>query len=711
MMSSKLFKLFLFVVTVLFLTSFAYAVEFDEDDGCDGCHIECNSKLDDTPSDINRWFDDYEITDGWYGKDDLNLDSMDEDSYKVEPVDVSPNGCIRGDIVYHADDDLWVADQRSVYVKGACWNDEEPAFEYASDQCEDVQYSLECYVIGDYDDDSDDVNRYARVDCAALGAVCSDQVCHKLKDHYLEESVVIETPSFAPNWMWKFTYRLPTLDEDLSDPVDVFGNASGTEGDLYIYADPSEDYLVPGLNILPSAYKLETYVFVENDISVPITNVYDQTTDIVILIENDYGSGDSEVSSYSGAGAANLLFTKGLNKINIYFYNDNESVKTQGLIITASDALSSYFKWMNHDNFNEANVDGCENGLDDDMDGFVDMFDPDCNEFIDCNSTPALTQGCCGDEASDFGKYVKIGSTEYVCIFDENNESKWVDAGLYTEDTGQILTIRRDSQDEGVYQLFSTEFSWLGCDRDSKGTFGATGGETFSGVRGDLLCYLNDLSDEQEYIASCDDLSNRIVFVDAETSGNLQFSPTTNAYWFEDLSSRNWGIYDYVEFDVKFLDNVLLNMNIVGAEEPIVVKDYLTGIPRMGEWVHVKIPTDVVTMPVTKVAFFVPPAAFDTEVTQVNIELANTFYLTADNELQYCAPGQQGVFRWITDLDDDNIEGFEGQSCEANSEAFRWSGTACCGDDLTKDNYYADTVGGCWNSLYLEEGELINATY
>ena len=260
--------------------------------------------------------------------------------------------------------------------------------------------------------------------------------------------------------------------------------------------------------------------------------------------------------------------------------------------------------------------------------------------------------------------------------------------------------------------MYSNGFSWLGCDRDEKSTFGDTGGETFKDVRNDLLCYLNDLSEEQEFIASCNDPSDRIIFVNGSTSGSLSFSATSNKYTFEKFSSTNWNVYDYVEFDIKFKDSTILNLNIFGANKTVPIRDYLTGIPVIGEWVHVKIPTeDLIDYPVTKIEFFVPPAAFN-DISQVNIELDNAFYLTADNELQYCAAKETGVFRWIDDLDKDDVPApTKGLSCEANSETFKWTGNMCCGDDLGNESFYADSDSGCWNSLYVEEGGLVNATY
>lgn len=622
------------------------------------------------------------------------------------------NGYSESDFVIYGGANDWgtagKCDQSSALKRGYCYNHDKPSNNY--DVCTSTTSVDECYLIGDYwyTDDDD----YEEVSCPS-GTVCSYGYCKIPSEWYTAN--LITNPNYTyvsgsaigfPNWMWSVTYKPHPLGNG-TNLSEKYANTEGDENYFFVYNDPSKGYLLPSVPLIPSVYLIETYAYVNETVTgnfVVNTLAGNPVSVFVQHIDNEKGI------DYSGTkSTSNFKLAKGLNHIQVYLSQDNYTDEYYNFSINYS--VLNKILWINSDNANEAGY--CDDGLDNDKDGKIDMFDSDCNQYIDCSDPPSGSAGagCCGDDIDDYGKYVTAGieATRFVCLIDENNVSKWTDAGSFPD---MVVNVTRDSREKGFYQLYSNGIDWYICDKDNnRGTFSGPILDESDG----LLCYLNDLDPNQEKIAVCNDLSDRIIKVDGlgTIDSSMTFANSGSKYEWHSLSSSNWPVYDFVEFDIKFVDSDKLNMYINGANQQIRVINYTTGpasYPSFGEWRHVKIPiSGLIDKNVTKIIFFIPPAEFGQGSPPVNVEIANYFYLTKNGEKQYCAPGNNTLI-WVDDLDNAVPVGTD-DACAAHSESFKWTGSKCCGDDLSKENYYADNVSGCWDSINVQEGELVNATY
>ena len=549
---------------------------------------------------------------------------------------------------------------------------------------------------------------------------CVNGKCQRAIDDRLYSYVFRNPPAKFPSWQWKLNYNLKIAVNESNPSAEYVEEGEST---FYVMADDNSKMLFPNVSVAPYMHHLSAYVFAERTVNLSLNSDYNYggaRDGVKIIVDRNpagmYGTYPSLKNctiSSTPATSCNLEFLNGINKIDVYF-NKNSLEANEALFNLKSDkTLNEVFKWIHPVLLNEADI-SCDNSIDDDLDGAADMYDIDCNgENIDCDRAKIVVQqyGCCGDSPSDFGEYHDLGSSyKYLCVSIDNS-SKWV---LPSEYPNQIITVSKDIKENGDYQLYSNNIDWLGCDADSnKGTFT---GQTFSGDKNDLLCYLAySKGKKEELIFDCDKPGDRIVKVEG-TDGNLaesmSFTSLTSPYELRGLSFNDWSRYDYLEFDVKYNDNVYLNLNIIGANNIINVRDFLTGPPTVGEWRHVKINlSGLVDRNVTGIKFFVPQASFN-NVEAVNVEVANYFYLTKEGAKQYCAASSTtGIYKWITDLDyDQDGSGIGESACEANSQTFKWTGNNCCGDDLSKDNYYADNISGCWDSINVPEGGLVNVT-
>lgn len=349
-------------------------------------------------------------------------------------------------------------------------------------------------------------------------------------------------------------------------------------------------------------------------------------------------------------------------------------------------------------------TDPCNDEFDNDNDGFVDKFDPDCG-IVGCLQLTNGEEVCCGvkragEENANYGEYVRDGEIGYVCHY-ENGQGVWSAASPGR--TGRIITIANDTSEGGVYQVASSGLEWWACDRDTNlGNFGGPLISRTTNYKDYYVCYEKE---GEELIEECKTSPwSRILKLEGrwtvDPADGLLLPDIQTSYDYAALDPESMGDYDYLEFDVFFENDENINLR-VGTRD-FLIKDHLTSSLEFNEWKHVMLPVKNIGT-ADKISI---RATSPTPGDASTLKIDKTFYLTKTGDNQYCALASAALPRWISDLDLDNaIEG-PGQACEDNSKAFTWTGTKCCGEDMNE--YYADNQSGCYNSQSAEEGELVD---